>query len=347
MAPVGKVLVVRVGRAGDMVMITAALRRLLQRHAQAELHLLTSTDGRRVLKDFDPRITKVLLYERKSLTGMCARRALRRAIADTGYEHIYCFELNPSYRKLFRGSGAEVHSVQNSREVQNYAARCLQAVDPAYDETRDPEWVWLPVTDAGRAKARLLLQQAGIGDDTYVVAFHPSFSGLRKSWVRSLVHRQQKSWPAESYGELARLLTDYAAARGIKLRVIMDMLPDDRAIGEAIVAASGNRITLLIAPPDFDRYKALLERIDLLVVPNTGPMHIAGAVGTRVVTLFAQLDPRDSSPYIPASQLAILRAEDTPHPEQGLCAISPSQVFAACRRYVRPHDSAQESGSPA
>lgn len=329
-----RVLVVRVGRAGDMVMVTAALRRLLALDQTASIHMLTSSDGPRVLRDFDPRVTRFLLYNRKSLLEVFHRRSLRRMICAEAYDDIYCFEVNPSYQDLWRGSSANVHSMEYGSDVVNYAARCLKVVDSKYDEYREPEWISLPVTPAGREKARNFLHQAGIDDDTRIVGLHPSFSGLNKSWIRSLVARQRKAWPAECYGILAKLLTDYAVERGIKLRVVMDMLPEERAIGEKVVDASGDRITLLVAPPDFDRYKALLAQMDLLVVPNTGPMHIAAAVGTNVVALFAGLDPRDSAPYVPKSRITALRSEDTAHPELGLGAISPQQVFAACRRYL-------------
>ncbi|HEX9811732.1 MAG TPA: glycosyltransferase family 9 protein [Burkholderiales bacterium] len=340
-----KILVVRVGRAGDIVMITAALRRLLARDPTAGVHVLTSSDGNRVLRDFDPRVTRILLYDRKSLTEVFRRRALRRMIRAEAYDDIYCFELNPSYQNLWRDSGATVHTVQNSSAAINYAVRCLRVVDPDYDESREPQWVQLPVTAAGREKARALLQQAGVEDDAFIVGLHPSFSGLSKSWIRSLVHRRQKAWPAESYGTLAKLLTDHAAQRGIKLRVILDMLPEDRAIGEKVVDASGDRITLLAAPPDFDRYKAVLARMDLLLAPNTGPMHIASAVGTNVVALFAGLDPRDCAPYVPTSRVALLRAEDSPNPELGLGAISAPQAFAACRRYLPQVAATRSKGS--
>ena len=334
MATPRKILVVRVGRAGDIVMITAALRRLLASDQTARIHVLTGLDGLRVLRDFDPRITRFLLYNRKSPLQVFRRGSLRRTIREEAYDDIYCLELNPSYQNLWWGSGAAVHTIQDSSDIVNYAARCLSVVDSGYDEHRKPEWIWLPVIPEGREKARSLLLQAGIDDDTYIVGLHPSFSGLSKWWIRSLVARQRKAWPTESYGMLAKLLMDHAADRGIKLRVVVDMLPEDRGIGEKVVRASGNRITLLVAPPDFNRYKALLGRMNLVVVPNTGPMHIAAAVGTNVVALFAGLDPRDSAPYVPASQVAALRAEDTGQPERGLAALSPQQVFAACLRYL-------------
>lgn len=329
-----RILVVRVGRAGDMVMITPALRAILAAHPHAELHLLTSTDGRRVLRGFDPRITQVLLYERKGLSGPLVRRRLRRAIAAGGYRHIYCFETKASYHRLLAAAtSGTLHALGESDEAgKNFAERCLWLVLGRTPQA--PLWVWLPVTEAGRAAARAMLAAAGIHDRTFVVGLHPSFSGLRKSYLRSLGHRRQKAWPLASYGALARMLAEYARERGLELRVIADLLPEERPLGEALAAAAAGRVTLFTGPPDFERYKATIARMNLLVTPNTGPMHIAAAVGTPMVALFAELDPRDCGPYTDPARYAVLRAEDMSPPQRGLAAIPSEAVFAACRRFL-------------
>ena len=118
------------------------------------------------------------------------------------------------------------------------------------------------------------------------------------------------------------------------MAIVMDLLPEERSLGESIVRASEGRIRLLTPAPDFERYKATLQRMNLLITPNTGPMHIAGAVGTRMVALFCVQHPGDSGPYVPPAQWVALRAEDTLAPHLGLAAIAPIDVFEACRRYL-------------
>ncbi|MCK5092289.1 MAG: hypothetical protein KAR30_07145, partial [Gammaproteobacteria bacterium] len=121
---------------------------------------------------------------------------------------------------------------------------------------------------------------------------------------------------------------------GFELKIIMDLLPDERELGEKIVAASGNRVLLLTPRPDFERYKAVIQRANLLITPNTGPMHIGGAVGTSMVALFAGMSPEDCGPYVPKEQYVALCAEDTDSPELGISAISPTKVFKACREFL-------------
>lgn len=325
------VLAVRVGRAGDMVMITPALRAVLAKHPNAEVHLLTSTDGRRVLHDFDARVTRMLIYERRGIGAFRQRGQLRREIAAAGYSHIYCFEANPSYRSLLSLSTAEKHFLVPSQAPVPYPELCLQLVGERPDE---PHRLWLPVSEAGRSKARTMLAAAGIDDSSFVVGLHPSFSHRGKFSVSALDARRRKSWPLAAFAKLAVLLTDHASRAGIELRVACDLLPQERALGEALVAESGGRVTLFTEPPDFARYKATIARMNLLVTPDTGPMHIAAALGTPLVALFCGRDPRDCGPYTDPARYVVLRAEEMERPEQGLAAISPEQVFEACRKFL-------------
>ena len=57
-----KILVIRVGRAGDMIMITPALLAILDNYPDHEIHLLTSADGKRILNGFNEKITNVYIY---------------------------------------------------------------------------------------------------------------------------------------------------------------------------------------------------------------------------------------------------------------------------------------------
>ena len=114
----------------------------------------------------------------------------------------------------------------------------------------------------------------------------------------------------------------------------MDLLPEEKELGQKIVNASNDTITLLIPPPNFERYKATLSRMNFLIAPDTGPAHIAAAVGTNLVALFSGHNPNDCAPYTAMNKLKILRAEDCQHPELGLAAISAEDVFQASSAFL-------------
>lgn len=338
-----RVLVIRIGRVGDMIMITPALRAILDRHPDAEVSLLTSPEGRHVLAGFDPRLGPPFIYSRRGLGQAFRWRRLGRAIAAGGYRYIYCLETHPRYRALLRDAPGEKFILGPVEGIVPYPERCLRLVDPQAAPT---SWVSLPLTDAGRAAATAMLAAAGIEQDDFLVGLHPSFSALSKLPFRGRDARRRKTWPVASYARVAELLTAHAAREGVKLRVISVLLPEDRALGVELVKQSNGLVTLFTEPPDFERYKATIARMNLLIAPDTGPMHMAAALGTPLVALFCGRHPRDCGPYTDPTRYIALRAEDTEQPRRGLAAISPEVVYAAATMFFPVRQDRRENLPP-
>lgn len=330
-----KILVVRIGRAGDMVMITPALKALTDKYPAAEITILTSTDGRRVLKDFHPQIKNVWILDRKKLFPFIQRLKIKRDIQQMDFQHIFCFETKSSFTKLFQGSAAQINVLQDIKKSEiNFSERCLKMIDPVFNKDLYP--VFLPVQDDARQHAQNILQPAGIIENTFLIGIHPSYSGLSKKFGRNKKSLPHRNWPISHWGALCKKIKDFAEEKGHNIQIIMDLMPEEKELGLEIIEASQHSVKLLTPKPDFERYKATLARMDLLIVPNTGPMHIAAAVGTNIVSLFSIHNPKDCAPYTSENKLVVLRAEDCQRPELGLAAISAEDVFQASKVFL-PH----------
>ena len=106
-----------------------------------------------------------------------------------------------------------------------------------------------------------------------------------------------KNWPAARYGELAALLLK----REPSLRIVIVGGKSDIPVGEAIAAAAAavgkDRLFNLCGRTSIAESFALLEKCDLLVANDTGPVHMAAAVGTRCLVLFGPTRPDWTGPY--------------------------------------------------
>lgn len=323
-----KILAIRIGRVGDIVMVTPALRAIINAYPKAELHVLTSPDGKRVLKGFSPRMTKLIVHDRKSLLAIYHLRKVEEAMRQEGYERIFCFELNPRFSDLSRALSDNAFCIDYSNESAHYSRRCLDAVERSVGKPLQDYWINLTVTDEARRKARAILVEENINEDTFVIGLHPTYSGLKKvAWRR--FKDAGRLWPARSFAELSKLIAAYANEKGLDIRIIMDLMPDEVAVGEEIVCLSDGAVVMLTPPLDFERYKATLERMNILVISNTGPMHIAGAVGTHVVAFFGDVPPTDSAAYVPEG-----RNVNILPPSKEIADITPQQAFEACRRFM-------------
>lgn len=117
-----------------------------------------------------------------------------------------------------------------------------------------------------------------------------------------------KCWPPERYSELHRRL-----ARRFGWRGVVSFGPGERAIAEALRDAAGDPQPLLLEM-DVPQLTAALARALFFVGGDTGPMHLAGALGTPVIALHGPTDPARNGPYFP-EDIAIRNAgpKDTTH----------------------------------
>ena len=102
-----------------------------------------------------------------------------------------------------------------------------------------------------------------------------------------------RNWRPERYAAVA----DHAAARGWRIVLSGGRSPLERATGDAILGAMRAPALDLIGKDTLKQALALLERATLVLSPDSGPVHMANAMGTRVIGLFACTDRARCGPY--------------------------------------------------
>lgn len=136
-----------------------------------------------------------------------------------------------------------------------------------------------------------------------------------------------KQWPADRYGQLAHQLSE----RGY--RVLINALPSGRdTVAETVIAQSGN--TAAAAGCTLPQLIALLRRVQLVVAGDSGPLHLAAALGVPVVALFGPTDPLRNGPYRTRATVLRHASSQTDHRrhaqgEAGLQQIQVAEVLAA------------------
>ncbi|QDU71742.1 glycosyltransferase family 9 protein [Mucisphaera calidilacus] len=179
------------------------------------------------------------------------------------------------------------------------------------EETGTPP-LRLDVSDAQRAELRERLGALGLSAEQRLVVLNPGASKVIKRW------------PAERYAELADRLTER-----LGVAVAVSGSPAEREILTAVQASARARLlNLAEARLPVRLLKAVLERADLLVTNDTGPRHVAAAVGTSVVTLFGPTGPEWT--VIPFDRDVHVLAED----RGTMGAISVDVVFEAAERLL-------------
>jgi lipopolysaccharide heptosyltransferase II len=104
---------------------------------------------------------------------------------------------------------------------------------------------------------------------------------------------ENKRWPAEYFAELVRLL----AKKFPDARFTVLGTAEDQSLGELIARAEAQRCLNLCGQTSLPEMIEWLRRCELMVTNDTGPMHVAAALGKPLVALFGPTEPRRTGPY--------------------------------------------------
>jgi len=150
---------------------------------------------------------------------------------------------------------------------------------------------------------------------------------------------QTKRWPAGNFAELVRLAAKHFPT--FRFAILGDA--EDRPSGEIISCAAPEQCLNLCGETSLPEMVEWLRLCDLMITNDTGPMHVAAALGKPLIALFGPTEPRRTGPY---GQLENVLRIDIPcspcfkgycayeKPNECLNAISPTIVFERVRKQL-------------
>ncbi len=150
--------------------------------------------------------------------------------------------------------------------------------------------------------------------------------------VHAPVGRPEKQWPLEHYCAVCDMLL----ADG-RFEVMLTWGPGQLEGARKVLERARRHPVLAPETPDLKHYAWLVHRADIYLGGDTGPMHIASAMGTPVVAIFGGTDPLKHAPYRPPYELLSLNSDPgfaRMRPEERLQRITPAMAYDACVRLI-------------
>lgn len=313
MESVRRILIVKLDALGDLLMTSPAIRSLRRRFPMAEVHLLVQT-GVAPLARFLPGIEAVeslpcgfLLHGpkrlRRCLAWLLALGRLRRRRYDLILDFSSLFHSAAAawaggaplrlgfYRHVplgFFSTEGFGHFYTHEfalEETTHYADRMHRLAAAAGAEADPGGWRIHLNEDLREAAGRLLAEQ-GIGEgDGPLVVVSPG-----AKWA-------PKRWGEGGFAEVVDLL------QGRGWRAVLIAGPDEEELLGSLRSACRTSPAAIWPPAPLGTVAALLEKADAFLGNDSGPMHMAAAVGTPVVALFGPTVPGRTgprgSPFIP------------------------------------------------
>jgi heptosyltransferase-2 len=168
-----------------------------------------------------------------------------------------------------------------SRPVaEEYLDLALLAGGDAHPEDRQPR---LPLTQAGVEEQNRMFREAQLSQDAALVALCPTSA-----------YGEAKCWPPEHWAKLARLLKER------RYQPLFLGAPAELPALRAVAEAAGGGIACLT--PRLPGLAACAVKVQALVANDSGPLHVAAAVGARCVGLFGPISPAWSAPASPKAR---------------------------------------------
>ncbi len=288
-----RVLLARVDNLGDVLLMTPAFRAIRQTLPWAHLALLAGPAGCEVGK-LNPDIDETILYHALSEDvyfqlpqdperEMAAIQALKErnfdaALIFTSYKQsalqvaYLCYLAGIPLRAAgsFEGSGSLLthrHRYEETVPPKHETLRGLELMDSLGFPPVEPEMVLVPREEDEEGATRLLERY---GVEQFVVV-HPGSSA------------SSRTYPAERYASVVEELADKNG-----LPVLVTGGPGEEALTHRVAGSAG---IALGGETSFGEFASLVGRAAAVVTNNTGTTHVASALKTPVVTVFAGTNP--------------------------------------------------------
>jgi heptosyltransferase I len=282
-------LVLRLGSLGDIVHAFPAVGGLRSSFANAEIIWLTHPKWEFLVKTA-ALATEVWTVETRDWSNLRAvLRRIRKQRFETAidYQGLWKSAAIPFLARVPRRIGFSGETVREAGVPILYTDR-VKVTASAHVADQNGEL-------SARAGARIPIGHVALqvpADDEQVVRARLLQEGIDEYVVLSPGGGwRSKCWPAERYGLLAKRILDEFG-----LRSVINVGPGEETLAASVVHASGEAQPFPFTG-SLGQLMALLKHARSVVAGDTGPLHLADALGTQSAAIFGPTDPVRNGPY--------------------------------------------------
>jgi len=335
-----KILVIKLGAMGDLILVVPSLRMLRARYPEASITLLVDRKLAPIVSAC-PYLDDMILVDRKKLPNLFYLLKTARRLRHEGFDMSVDFH-NNKWTHLLAYLGGAVQRFGFARGKWGFL---LNRPDRTFE-----------VGDSPLRHQFRVLSKAGVTDfdDTLELWPKPETLAKAKQAIDGLVPKKNtkivgfimgsspnwpsKRWPSDHFIALAkRLFEKYDA------RIVLIGAPDEADLAQPFYSFGGGKVLDLIGKTTLDELPSFFKQLDLVVTGDTAPLHMAAAMNVPIVALFGPTDPKRHAP--PGKKIDVLSHHLSCQPcyeggckakEKQACLvhISVEEVFEHCQRML-------------
>ena len=282
-----KILIIRVDRIGDVILSTPVIKAVREANPASHIAFMVQPYCREIVKG-NPYLNEVIVYDKeeaeKGILGNLAfilklvrhRFDLAIILHPTNRTHIIAFLAGIPERV---GYDVKMGCLLTKRIPHTKQFGLKHEIDYTLDILRyigiEPKdkTLYMPIDDVSESKIKDILKINNVANDEMVIAIHPGASC------------PSKKWPLENFVKAANSLASI-----YKARIAVLSGTREKALGDEMANSIRPAPINLSGRTTIGDLASILRRSRLLISNDSGPVHIACAVGTPVIAIFGRND---------------------------------------------------------
>lgn len=277
-----KILIINVNWLGDVLLSTASIRAVKKAFPESYLACMVPSRCVEVLKD-NPNLDEIIVFDEKAThKGLIAKIKFIKELKKKRFDIVFLFHrsFTRALMVFLAGIPERVGYFTKKRgrlltkkiappEEEMHRLNYYLNIVESYGIKSDGRYYEFFISGNDREYIDSQLKKLAIEKNDFVVVINPG-----GNW-------QPKRWPKEKFAELSdRLINELGA------KIIISGSDKDITLADEISALMNTKPIILAGKTNLKQLGALMETADLVISADSGPMHIAAAMGTDLITLF-------------------------------------------------------------
>ncbi|MCX5693441.1 MAG: lipopolysaccharide heptosyltransferase II [Candidatus Omnitrophica bacterium] len=287
-----RILIVNVNWLGDTLFATPFIRAVRERYSKAYIAILTHPRCYKILEG-NPNIDEIIIYdEKKQHKNLLRRFSIISHLRSKKFDAAFILRKSLSRTLLLLFSKIPIRVGYKSKRAGFLLTRKVDTPDKELHKveyflnlanavgikTKNKNYEIL-ISDNDMKDGKKILESAGIKDKGFIAL------NAGGNW-------DLKRWPAENFAKLGDNIFEKLGAS-----IVLTGAEKDIALAENIAALMKHKPFILCGKTELKTLGAIFKKAICVISNDSGPMHLAVAVGTRVVVIFGPTSPVLTGPY--------------------------------------------------
>ena len=289
-----KILCIKPRGIGDIILSTVVLDNLKAAFPDSEIHYLTENFAKRAVEN-NPFVSKILTFNKKDFVLSIVRKVRKEK-----YDLVFDFWSNPKTAQVTFLSGAK-HRVGFEKRGRRYAYNLLGKNGTMGKHAAEDNLVLLNVLDIP-IDSKNLIYETTEEEKEFAKNFLESINHQYELSLIGIIPSggwESKRCDASKWIEICNEINRYY---NVKFLILWG--PGDEKDATAILKGLKPK-PVMIPKTNFGQLTALIEKCDLIIANDSGPMHVAAALGKPTLGIFGPTDPEAHRPFSEMSSYVI------------------------------------------